>query len=134
HQHETHEVDPLQSGQATTLYTCGMHPEIISDEPGICPKCQMKLTPMDADRAAMILEARGETGQPQPMVGGPTIRIDPVTEQNMGVRYDEARLGVLQRTVRAVGIVAEDENTLGTVTTKVPGYVEAVHVSETGTV
>jgi Cu(I)/Ag(I) efflux system membrane fusion protein/cobalt-zinc-cadmium efflux system membrane fusion protein len=28
------------------LYTCGMHPEIISDEPGVCPICEMNLTPI----------------------------------------------------------------------------------------
>ena len=28
------------------LYTCGMHPQIISDEPGICPICEMKLVPI----------------------------------------------------------------------------------------
>jgi hypothetical protein len=29
--------------QAATLYTCTMHPEVISDKPGKCPKCGMKL-------------------------------------------------------------------------------------------
>ena len=24
---------------ATVAYTCPMHPEVISDEPGRCPKC-----------------------------------------------------------------------------------------------
>jgi hypothetical protein len=28
-----------------TLYTCVMHPEVISDKPGKCPKCGMKLVP-----------------------------------------------------------------------------------------
>ncbi len=27
------------------LWTCGMHPEVIQDEPGICPICHMDLTP-----------------------------------------------------------------------------------------
>ena len=26
-------------------YACPMHPEVVSDEPGHCPKCQMKLVP-----------------------------------------------------------------------------------------
>ena len=26
-----------------TVYTCGMHPEVISDKPGKCPKCGMEL-------------------------------------------------------------------------------------------
>jgi Cu(I)/Ag(I) efflux system membrane fusion protein/cobalt-zinc-cadmium efflux system membrane fusion protein len=28
------------------LYTCGMHPDIISEEPGNCPICGMKLVPI----------------------------------------------------------------------------------------
>ena len=30
-----------------TTYTCPMHPEIVQDEPGSCPKCGMALEPMD---------------------------------------------------------------------------------------
>src|SRR5258707_713211 len=29
-----------------TLYTCGMHPQVIQDKPGNCPICGMKLTPI----------------------------------------------------------------------------------------
>ena len=28
---------------ATKTYTCSMHPEVISDKPGKCPKCGMQL-------------------------------------------------------------------------------------------
>jgi RND family efflux transporter MFP subunit len=36
------------AGQAEEqqLYSCGMHPEVISDKPGNCPICGMKLTPI----------------------------------------------------------------------------------------
>ena len=27
----------------TTQYTCPMHPEVVKDVPGNCPKCGMKL-------------------------------------------------------------------------------------------
>src|SRR5258708_37209851 len=29
-----------------TLYTCGMHPQVIEPKPGLCPICGMKLTPI----------------------------------------------------------------------------------------
>jgi Cu+-exporting ATPase len=32
--------------QTKTQYTCPMHPEVIQDEPGSCPKCGMALEPM----------------------------------------------------------------------------------------
>ncbi|MBI1390832.1 MAG: efflux RND transporter periplasmic adaptor subunit [bacterium] len=170
---ELHEHSDAAAPAQKTLYTCGMHPEVISDEPGTCPKCGMKLTPMDPDRARTILEARGEkvastaadnkerkilywrapmdpsyvSDKPgkSPMgmdlvpvyedqvKGGPTITIDPVTEQDMGVRYDVVRSGPVVKTIRTVANVQYDENSLGTVTTKVDGWVEKLYVQETGT-
>lgn len=37
------EAKPMPKG---TQYTCPMHPEIVSDHPGDCPKCGMALEPM----------------------------------------------------------------------------------------
>src|SRR5438094_5558968 len=34
----------------TTHYTCVMHPEVIQDHPGKCPKCGMELVPMEKER------------------------------------------------------------------------------------
>jgi RND family efflux transporter MFP subunit len=34
------------AGGETTLYTCGMHPQVVQDHPGNCPICGMKLTPI----------------------------------------------------------------------------------------
>jgi Cu(I)/Ag(I) efflux system membrane fusion protein/cobalt-zinc-cadmium efflux system membrane fusion protein len=44
---------PLEPGTEVTteevqLWTCGMHPEVIQEEPGICPICHMDLTPLQA--------------------------------------------------------------------------------------
>ena len=33
-------------GHGDGLWTCGMHPEVIQNEPGICPICQMDLVPV----------------------------------------------------------------------------------------
>lgn len=43
HDHAAAEAAP--PGEKT-LYTCGMHPQVIQDHPGNCPICGMKLTPI----------------------------------------------------------------------------------------
>jgi Cu+-exporting ATPase len=37
---------PAPPAAPGTLYTCPMHPEIVQDHPGACPKCGMALEPM----------------------------------------------------------------------------------------
>lgn len=34
---------PTQPQEATAMYVCPMHPEVVSDAPGKCPKCGMNL-------------------------------------------------------------------------------------------
>ena len=36
-------VTKNQNTEATKTYTCSMHPEVILDKPGKCPKCGMEL-------------------------------------------------------------------------------------------
>jgi hypothetical protein len=41
----------MEAGEAgkpqATVYTCPMHPEVVADKPGRCPKCGMKLVPKE---------------------------------------------------------------------------------------
>jgi len=41
-------------------YTCGMHPQIVQDEPGFCPICSMKLTPMKPEKKTRKKIVTGE--------------------------------------------------------------------------
>ena len=43
----TGEHDHEQEQVGKQKYTCVMHPEVITDHPGNCPKCGMKLVPIE---------------------------------------------------------------------------------------
>lgn len=45
------------------LYSCGMHPDVISDEPGNCPICGMKLTPIKGSGTGNSGSAKKEKGK-----------------------------------------------------------------------
>jgi hypothetical protein len=53
-------TQPAAASQpAHVTYTCPMHPEVVSDKPGTCPKCGMQLVPRnDGGGAAGHDEAR----------------------------------------------------------------------------
>jgi Heavy metal binding domain len=42
--------DHEQEHEKTQKYTCPMHPEVITDRPGNCPKCGMKLMPVAEEK------------------------------------------------------------------------------------
>src|ERR1051326_6146736 len=106
-----------------TLYTCGMHPQVIQDHPGLCPISQMKLTPIRKQAGGGTNAAVAESS---------AITIDPVTMQNMGFRSDVVTRGPLRRTLRTVAVVDFDETALHDVTTKFKGWIEKLQVDATG--
>ena len=114
-----------RAAEHKTLYTCGMHPQIIQDHPGDCPICGMRLTPIRSTEATGDTKA---TNAPPADV----MAIDPATIQTMGVRTALVTGGPLRRTMRTVGNVAYDETSLAQVTTKFRGWVEKLQVDATG--
>jgi hypothetical protein len=42
---EPKKAEPKKAEPAATQYTCPHHPEVVSDKPGVCPKCKMDLVP-----------------------------------------------------------------------------------------
>ncbi len=113
-----HSADDHQhvESETTSLWTCGMHPEVISEEPGICPICQMDLVPLK----------KGSTS------GGSLIEIDPVTVQNIGVKLEHAQTRDLSRTITSNGTVVTAEDTEYKVNSRVSGWVEKLYVKKTG--
>jgi Cu(I)/Ag(I) efflux system membrane fusion protein/cobalt-zinc-cadmium efflux system membrane fusion protein len=99
------------------LWTCGMHPNVIMDHPGLCPICEMKLTPLKP----------GHSGD-----STNSITVDPSIIQSIGVRTAEVTRGELSRSIRTNGIVMIDEQQTYTVNPKISGWIERLYVNETG--
>ncbi|QQR89811.1 MAG: efflux RND transporter periplasmic adaptor subunit [Myxococcales bacterium] len=45
-EHAEHGKESEESDSEAQLYTCGMHPQVVENEPGTCPICGMNLVPM----------------------------------------------------------------------------------------
>ncbi len=97
------------------VYQDGMHPQIVQDEPGLCPICSMDLTRV-------------------PVGGAPvgTVEIDPVTLQNIGVRTALVTTMPLDREVRTTGTFEARDTGRETVTLRVGGFVERLYVDTEG--
>ncbi|MDQ7065881.1 MAG: efflux RND transporter periplasmic adaptor subunit [candidate division KSB1 bacterium] len=52
-----------QSSESGQLWTCGMHPQVIQNEPGNCPICGMKLTPLRTEQQASEQAAAGQVAE-----------------------------------------------------------------------
>ncbi len=89
------------------LYTCPMHPSYISDKPGVCPICGMTLVPL-------------KKGEMDPK----KIKINPVVQQNMGIRTDVIRRKDVSLNIDVVGIIDYDERRLYHVNMKLNGWIE----------
>jgi multidrug efflux pump subunit AcrA (membrane-fusion protein) len=61
-----------------------------------------------------------------------TIKIDPVTQQNMGIRLGKVTKGPLIHTLRTYGHITPDETLTAQVNLKTSGWIEKLHVDFTG--
>lgn len=150
----------LDDSDHQQLWTCGMHPWIITKTSGQCPICGMDLVLKSQDvgkdekgskerkivywRAPMdpleIYEAPGKSKMgmdltpvyEDELVGGVDVHVDPVTRQNMGIRMAPVEKGLLHYTIRAYGHITYDETRTAQVSPKVDGWIETLHVNFTG--
>lgn len=151
------------------LYHCPMHPTYVSDRPGDCPICGMKLVPVESDKGPRPSSGPAEPGPERAVPGKyvcpmeecgtvsdepghcpkcgmelvpagtagtpPDLAEVPLSREGirvLGVQTVAAMRGRLQRLVRAVGHVTADETRIHRVHTKIAGYVERLHVNQTG--
>ena len=113
------QASPLTGeSQSKQQYTCGMHPEIISDEPGYCPICGMKLT--------LKKDGSGSAGG--------SIVIDPTTVQNMGLKTTKASYRSISKSIHTFGKIKYSVPLVQTVNIKISGWVEKLFVDYEGAI
>jgi len=115
---------------ANPRYRCPMHPEIVRDEPGVCPICGMTLVKVEPP------PAKDEMGMDYVPVyredAGGEVRISPAVINNLGVRTEPVVRGSLPRGVQTVGYVQFDERRVQQVRPRAEGWVEGLSVRAMG--
>jgi Cu(I)/Ag(I) efflux system membrane fusion protein len=110
----------LQAVQSANVqkWTCSMHPEVIRDESGKCPKCGMDLIPITA--GSTTGEALRE------------LTLSPESAKLMEIETTVVERKFAQAEVRMVGKIDYDETRLKHITAWVPGRIDRLYVDFTG--
>lgn len=109
------ENSDTQKGRKILYWQAPMDATEIYDHPGKS-KMGMDLVPVYEDQVS----------------GSGTVRIDPVTVQNMGVRVAPVNKISFRRSIRAVGRIEFNEEKIYIVSPKISGWIEKLYVDFTG--
>ncbi len=120
------------SAGAKTIYTCPMHPTIVSDHPGDCPICGMALVKVGPSGGGGGDGSGGHVHGGSTAEGLATVSIDPQRQQLIGLRTMPVTRGPVGESWRTVGKVAVDETNVHHVNIKVGGFVDTVYVDYVG--
>lgn len=101
---------------AKEVYTCTMHPEVVSDKPGKCPKCGMNLvkkaTETDSPRSIQLESLLKPTNK----FVVSTIPITTVSQQSEAIE------------IHALGNIGYDTREVGSISARVTGRIEKLYV------
>ncbi|HEY1006027.1 MAG TPA: efflux RND transporter periplasmic adaptor subunit, partial [Sphingobacteriaceae bacterium] len=105
-----------QAGQAATRYTCPMHPQIVTEEPGTCPICKMDLVPVDGTNGHDADDSLAHLVKPTNQVVVSGIR---TVKPSRGNRYGKESLR---------GVIAYDPENINSISSRVNGRIERLFV------
>ncbi|MEW5799297.1 MAG: efflux RND transporter periplasmic adaptor subunit [Bacteroidota bacterium] len=121
--HKDH-TDSSATAEAKEIYTCPMHPSVISDRPGACPVCGMALVKKSAQRDVSKEEMKNLEH----------ISLSPTQRVLANVATMPVEKMPLTKMIDVVGIVDVAETQQATVSARFRGRIEKLYVNFTGDV
>ncbi len=115
----TGDAPAKQDGRKVLFYQSSMHPWIKSDKPGNCTICGMKLTPV-------------YEGEQPKSVEGEFVQLSSNSVTVLNVRTSEVGKHPLKRSLRAAGVLEEDETRRRVISAYVPGRLDELYVNFVG--
>jgi membrane fusion protein, copper/silver efflux system len=109
-------------GSEKDVYTCPMHPSVISDRPGVCPICGMALV----KRSALHEADSSDLARLRVVSLSPTQRV------TANVATSVAERTTFVKTISAVGIVNTAEPLRVTISARFNGRIERLYANTTG--
>ena len=118
--HEGHDMSSTK--EQKTMYQCPMHPSYISDSPGDCPICGMKLVKIEKDPSVNSEEAKPAGA----------VHINVNKQQIIGINTTEVVKKATSKEIKTLGTVVPDERLIFHVHTRFPGYIDKVFADYEG--
>lgn len=116
-------VETAKKEEKKQIYTCPMHPQIISDKPGSCPICGMDLVPV---------ESIGKKESKDEVEGLSKVFVSDQQAKMLGLTYEKSEKREIKKEIITSATIVQDETRLYKINTKISGWVEKLFVNQTG--
>ena len=97
-------------------YTCSMHPQVVSEEPGKCPICAMDLIPVTRNKTGAVQEVELSNEQ----------------IQLANITFDTLSAGALNNETILTGTINFNEKNIETIPSRVMGRIERLYYRNVG--